>query len=410
MMNKILKDQTNFCAKILILLLVYGSVSACQNNTSSTLIQDTSPETVETWGENRNIPEDYRPNLVTVRHHLQAYNRRGASTQFQAAASSSPRQLNFSLRDAPAIREEMDTTFLASYLMYENGSVVIDEISPEGRFGDLINNRTPLYSMSLGKSLAGYLLGHAICAGYIGSIDQTLEDWPLVSDTLIANATVRDVVNSTLGDQDYFEGYSEAFVSTGRNAGDTNIGSIARNELANSTPSSRRFSYGQFPANVALNYISFKTGHQFNSFINRVLRDHVGIASGLEFNGVGPEHQGVIQSNFKATRYDTLRIGIAILNDWNSNNCVGQYLQDVYANRVSKGRRQGDGYSRSYAGFFHTSYSGVSDTVMGMDGYGGIALLINFDEERVVYTHAAHRNYDYRQFVLGAISGRDVFD
>ena len=26
---------------------------------------------------------------------------------------------------------------------------------------------------------------------------------------------------------------------------------------------------GQFPANVALNYISFKTGHKFSSFINR---------------------------------------------------------------------------------------------------------------------------------------------
>lgn len=410
MINKVYKNKINFCAKILLLVCFYGSVSACQNSTISSTTQEASSQTVETWGENRNIPEEYRPNLATVRYHLQAYNRRGTSTQFQAAASSSPRQLNFSLRDAPAIREEMDTTFLASYLMYENGSVVIDEISPEDRFGDLINNRTPLYSMSLGKSLAGYLVGHAICAGYIGSIDQTLEDWLLVRDTLIADATVRDVVHSTLGDQDYFEGYSEAFINTGRNAGDTNIGSIARNELANSTPSSRRFSYGTIPANVALNYISFKTGHQFNYFINRVLREHVGIASKLEFNGVGPEHQGVIQSNFKATRYDTLRIGIAILNDWNSNNCVGQYLRDVYASRVSKGRRQGDGYSQSYAGFFHTSYSGVSDTVMGMDGYGGIALLINFDENRIVYTHAAHRNYDYRRFVLGAVSGRDVFD
>ena len=45
----------------------------------------------------------------------------------------------------------------------------------------------------------------------------------------------------------------------------------------------------------------------------------------------------IIQANFKATRYDTLRIGIAILNDWNSDTCIGNYLKDVYANRVSKG-------------------------------------------------------------------------
>ena len=77
---------------------------------------------------------------------------------------------------------------------------------------------------------------------------------------------------------------------------------------------------------------------------------------------------------------------MAILNDWNSDTCIGNYLKDVYANRVSKGAYNvGDGYSQSYAGFFHTGYPGISDTVMGMDGYGGIALLINFDDNRIVY-------------------------
>ena len=121
-------------------------------------------------------------------------------------------------------------------------------------------------------------------------------------------------------------------------------------------------------------------------------------------NGKGVESKGVIQSNFKASRYDTLRIGIAILNDWNSDTCIGNYLKDVYANRVSKGAYNiGDGYSQSYAGFFHTNYAGISDTVMGMDGYGGVALLINFDDNRIVYTHAVHRNYDYISLVLKAV-------
>ena len=40
-----------------------------------------------------------------------------------------------------------------------------------------------------------------------------------------------------------------------------------------------------------------------------------------------------------------------------------------------------DGYSQSYAGFFHTNYPGISDTVMGMDGYGGVAS--NFDDNQL---------------------------
>ena len=154
-----------------------------------------------------------------------------------------------------------------------------------------------------------------------------------------------------------------------------------------------------------MNYISFKTGHKFSSFTNNVLKDHVGLAGRLEFNGVGDESKGVVQANFKATRYDTLRIGIAILNDWNSGTCIGNYLKDVYANSISKGQDIGfgDGYSKSYAGFFHTNYPGIRDAVMGMDGYGGIGLLINFDDNRIVYTHAVHRNYNYKSLVLKAI-------
>ena len=53
--------------------------------------------------------------------------------------------------------------------------------------------------------------------------------------------------------------------------------------------------------------------------------------------------------------------------------------------------------------FFTPIIPGISDAVMGMDGYGGIALLINFDDNRIVYTHAVHRNYNYKSLVLKAI-------
>jgi hypothetical protein len=361
---------------------------------------------VKTWGKNRNIPEEYkRPNLETLRHHFLAYNKRGQSYKFYTNPSSQPTALKFKLQKEPKIIKKivkkMESKALISYLMYEDGEIVIDQLSPPERFGDLIDDDTMIYSMSLGKSLGGYLMGHAICKGYINSLSSLLADWPIVQGTLLETATVQDVINASMGHQKYVRNNT---LSSGRDVGDTNIASITRIELANSNAAKKRFSYGQFPPNVALNYISFKTGHKFSTFINNVLRDHVGLAGRLEFNGVGDETNGVIQANFKATRYDTLRIGIAILNDWNSDTCIGNYLKDVYANRVSKGsNNMGDGYSKSYAGFFHTNYPGISDTVMGMDGYGGIALLINFDDNRIVYTHAVHRNYNYKSLVLKAI-------
>jgi len=360
---------------------------------------------VKTW-KDRKIPEKYKsPNLETLRYHFLAYNKRGKSYKFYTKPSSQPTALKFKLQKEPKIIKKivkkMQSTGLISYLMYEDGEIVIDQLSPSERFGDLIDNDTMIYSMSLGKSLGGYLMGHAICKGYINSLSSSLADWPIVKGTLLETATVQDVINASTGDQKYVR---NNILSSGRDIGDLTITGIAKTELANTKPAKKRFNYSQFSPNVATNYISFKTGHKFSSFINNVLKDHVGLAGRLEINGTGIESKGVIQSNFKATRYDTLRIGIAILNDWNSDTCIGNYLKDVYANRVSKGAfNVGDGYSQSYAGFFHTSYPSISDTVMGMDGYGGIALLINFDDNRIVYTHAVHRDYNYRSLVLNAI-------
>ena len=361
---------------------------------------------VKTW-KNKQIPADYkRPNLETLRYHFLAYNKRGKSYKFYTKPSSQPTTLKFNLhKELKIIKKivnQMQSTGLISYLMYEDGEIVIDQLSPPERLGDLIDNDTMILSMSLGKSLGGYLMGHAICEGYIDSLSSTLADWPIVQGTLLETATVQDVINASMGDQKYVR---DNILSSGRNVGDTNIASIAKTELANSKAAKKRFSYGQLPANVAMNYISFKTGHKFSSFINNVLKDHFGLAGRLEFNGVGDESKGVIQANFKATRYDTLRIGIAILNDWNSDTCIGNYLKNVYANSISKGQYKefGDDISKSYAGFFHTNWPGIRDTVMGMHGYGGIAMIINFDDNRIVYTHAVHSNYNYKSLVLKAI-------
>lgn len=401
---------------ILVLGLFWCNVSLAENEKCKSLTKysnnwyynncDKQNSKVKTWGRNSQIPEEYyNPNLETLRYHFLTYNKRGKSNQFYIKPSSQPTALKFNLKKEPKITkkiaEKMESTGLISYLMYENGEIVIDQLSPPERFGDLIDNDTMIYSMSLGKSLGGYLMGHAICKGYINSLSSTLADWPIVKGTLLETATIQDLINASTGDQKYIWNNQ---LDSGRDIGDLTIANIAKKELANTKAGKKRFNYSQFSPNVALNYISYKTGHKFSSFINNVLKDHVGLARNLKMNGAGVESKGVIQSNFKASRYDYLRIGIAILNDWNSDSCIGNYLKDVYANRVSKGAfNVGDGYSQSYAGFFHTNYPGISDAVMGMDGYGGIALLINFDDNRIVYTHAVHRNYDYNSLVLKAI-------
>ena len=392
-------------ASILIALILVSPVADAAVKWNNSGEKDVGE--IKLWSDNSQIPESYNPNLATVREHFQRYNKRGVprDERFASKPSNNPTQLIFNKKRASVIQKELGRSFLASYIMYEKGKIVIDEKSPDNRLGDLFDDDTLLYSMSLGKSLGGYLMGHAICKGYIESVDQKLSDWPLAKNTLLAEITVREVLNSTLGDQEYRSLIPEYFKTTDRDPGDVSISDVAFGELRDSKAGKKIFAYGQFPANVAWNYISFKTNLKFKDFLNDVMQNHIGLANRLKVNsGGGGEKDGPLQSNFKATRYDTLRIGIAILKDWRDDTCVGKFLKDIYKSRVKKGKyNMGDGYSQSYAGFFHTGYPNVKDTVMGMDGYGGIALLINFDDERIIYTHAIHRNYNYKKIVMKAI-------
>ena len=168
-------------------------------------------EKLKTWGKNSQIPEEYyHPNLKTLRYHFLKYNKRGESSKkFYTKPSSQPSSLKFNLQKEPKIIKKivkkMQSTGLISYLMYEDGEIVIDQLSPPERFGDLIDNDTMIYSMSLGKSLGGYLMGHAICKGYINSLSSSLADWPIVKGTLLETATVQDVINASTGDQKYIK-------------------------------------------------------------------------------------------------------------------------------------------------------------------------------------------------------------
>ena len=337
-----------------------------------------------------------------------SYNNRGAGGVFYTSLpSDSPREIKRSLKNHDIAKREMERTSLVSYMVWQDGALAVDLTSPKDRFGEILERDPFIYSMSLGKSLTGYLMGHAICKGYIESIDQKLSDWPLVRNTLISEASVRDVINASMGHQAFMKNNEE--FRTGYIIKGSLRESIVLGNLPGSKPSQKRHEYGQLPASVALNYIAFKTGHKFREFSDDVLRNHVKLANSLRWaHGTSPDMNGNVHPNFNATREDMLRIGLAILDDWKQDNCVGRYLKDVYANRIKKSSKQqkntGWGRARAYAGFFHTDYRGVDDRVMGMDGFGGISMLINFDENRIVYAHAVARDYNEKALIFEMIA------
>jgi hypothetical protein len=55
----------------------------------------------------------------------------------------------------------------------------------------------------MGKSLVSYVTGHAICEGYIESVNEKLTGWDTVKNTLFQDQVLIDLLNMQAGDDKY---------------------------------------------------------------------------------------------------------------------------------------------------------------------------------------------------------------
>ena len=102
-------------------------------------------------------PEDAILNNETLRYMLYRYIYQYPKIGYrhhEVKVSTNPYNFEFDLREDEYIKQHMQETPLLSYLMYEDGKIVIDEITPKDRFGDMFTNATLYTSMSMGKSIA----------------------------------------------------------------------------------------------------------------------------------------------------------------------------------------------------------------------------------------------------------------
>ena len=307
---------------------------------------------------------------------------------------------------------------MLSYLLFEDDQITIDKISPNDRFGKFINNETKLRSMSVGRSMASYTLAHAICDGYIDSFDTRLNDWPLLESTLYYNQKLSDILNMNSGDHKYIEGFefinSKELDKKFRGSLDDHMLSLKQYlfHLKNTKSSKPRFNYHSINSSIVLNYVLFKTGNDFEKILEKTFKDKAKIKNSVFFykTTARPKKEGNANIQFYATRYDYLRIAKAMLDDWQNDTCEGKYLKSIFNNRISKENEKRKGkeqwsFARGYAGQFQAHYKGIDKkrAVMGMHGYGGQHVVIDFERSRIVVTNALHENFNYKKIVYDPI-------
>lgn len=359
------------------------------------------------------IPQDAfpEPNYATKEYYLKKVLADAwGFGRLASEPSPDPRPLSINTVPNEFLDQQMESTGLISYLFYDNGVVKHDALSGDNRFGRYVDDSTPLWTHSIGKSWTAYLVGHAICQGYIPSVYSRVDDWPLIEDTLYSNQRLLDLMNMRAGDR-HVVTERDGLLSSRRWFNNHPVSVFANAELAGTERTGRFYNYNGLVTNIVLNYIFHKTGDDTQEFIDSVFRDHVGSENTIFFltQRGSPMKLGPVRYSARASRYDFLRVGLAMLDDWNEKNCVGNYLRTLLAESEPKNysnpRHPDRGESpRRYGGFFHTHYVGMSSRkILGMDGYGGQSQLIDFENHRVVSVNTIHTNYNWGVLVYGAI-------
>jgi len=360
------------------------------------------------------IPENNpkpKPNYITLAYEFFRYSifEKPILMKYSINPSKTSYKFQSNLIEEKYIDKQLNKSGLLSYLYFENGEIKIDKISPKNRFGKFIDDDTKFRSMSVGKTMVSYVVGHAICEGYIESIDSKVNDWPLVENTLYHNQKLIDLLNFRAGDQKYTWDYFFVNPKTFKNNEGRNIETLLNFEFQNSKKSKAKFNYSSFLANLLLNYVVFKTDENFEELLEKIFKEKVKIENEVFFYKIrGTKIQGNADNMFYATRYDYLRIAKAMLDDWQNDTCVGKYLKTIFERKEKKGNQRKPvnfPFARSYAGMFQTNYEFITEKrpVMGMHGYGGQHVVIDFENSRIVVANSIHENWDWRKIIYSKI-------
>lgn len=340
-------------------------------------------------------------------------------SKHEIIASENPYKFKFNLREDKDVDLQLQKSGLLSYLFFENGEITVDKKTPIERMGRLFNDETKWTSASMGKSIVSYVVGHAICGGYIDNIDVELSDWPLLSDTLYENVSLINLLNMAAGDQKLAKNNLKKGKGRERNPNVNTIEYHMNGIFRGTKPSKNKYNYSNLVSNILINYVWFKSNGDFQKITDKVFKEKAKIKNNVFFlkqnfrtvNNKYPvtDESGPLRYSFRADRYDYLRIAIAMMKDWQNDTCVGKYLKEVVDKKIpknleNKNKTGAYSYSLYYGGQFHLDFPGFAKrNILGLDGAYGQAILIDMDKSKIVAINAVHTNYKWHKIALSAL-------
>ena len=189
-------------------------------------------EKINTHGGVNELPESARPNDATISHFefqkkIFIKQRRREGRLYTVPPKGNAKKFTYEKNiSSSKVDKQLSEGYLLSYLFYDNGVIKYDGKAKKGRFEEDITDKTLFYTHSTGKSITSYIVGHAICDGYISSIDEII-DWPLMENTLYHGQPLRNLLNMAAGDKHVVDKRSTRFMGSFEHHRDMGLDTIA---------------------------------------------------------------------------------------------------------------------------------------------------------------------------------------
>ena len=381
------------------------------------------------YGGAHELPEHARPNDATISLFEERKNkfikkRKKQKRLYTIKPKGNAIEFNYDKNlTSLTLEKELSEGFILSYLYYENGVVKYNGTALDGRFKKDITNKTLFYTHSTGKSITSYIVGHAICDGYISSIDEII-DWPLMKNTLYQGQPLRNLLNMSAGDKHTVNESANRVMGNKDHHRDMGLETIAK-LLDGTKAKSKNIFYNNVLTDIIANYIAFKAGDKYDDLMKKVFQDKIKIKHNVSYEKKGrakwdknkSKYRGKPQTlasySYFMTRLDFLRFAEAIMKDYQNKTCVGNYLRESQnqAKKWYKFRPYRNNslfwlhnYAKKYGSqFYFDFYEMEKRNIIATEGFNGQNILIDLDNSRIVVTNSAATGWDVRKFMLNVI-------
>ena len=374
------------------------------------------------------LPEKVRPNDATISIYQARYGaliqrRESQNRLYIIEPKGNAVDFKYEPNEKNSILEkELSEGYILSYLFYDNGVIKYNGKAKDGRFDKNIDDETRFFSHSTGKSITSYILGHAICEGYISSMDEII-DWPMMSKTLYQGQRLRDLLNMSAGDRHIVDKRSTRIKGSKLHHRDMDLETIA-NLLEGTKKRGTGVFYNNFLADVIANYIAFKSRDKYDDLMRSIFQDKVKIKYRISYEkhkkgtDWDSKYLGKLETqasySYHMTRTDFLRVAVAMMKDYQKQTCVGKYLKKAQLqaetwpkyrpNKNSNSKLWLHNYAKKYGAQFYFDFYGIDGrNIFGTEGYNGQNMLIDMDNSRIIVTNSAATAWDQTIYMINPI-------